>query len=267
MSSTIFISKFRENKITFGRVTKSEWIKFRSIRSNWITVLLTMVVIVGFGVLSAILSQHRSGPSDRTPLDRVLTGANFAVLIISVLGSVLGAKEFSSGMIKTAFTTVPRRLPVLFNKIIIFVSTVLPALLISILAAFFIGSSIFKHYGTAIPHWGDPFIARSLIGFALYILGLGIIGLCIGMLTRNTAASIGIVVGGVLFLPALLGALLPTSWRTVLEYLPSNAGAAFTTPTAISVNSLSPTTGGVVFVAWIVGILLLTSWAVRSRDV
>ena len=267
MSQATYASKFRENKITFTRVTKSEWIKFRSIRSNWVVLAMTVLVIVGFSALSALVSQHRNGPSDRTPLDRILTGVNLSVLIISVFGAVLGSREYSSGMIKSSFSAVPRRLPVLFNKVIIFIATTFPVIIVSTLAAFFIGSALFKHYGTVIPKFGDPFIARALFGYAFYILGLGLFGLLIGMLTRQTAIAIGITVGGVLFLPALLGAILPSSWHTVLEYLPSNAGGDFDSPVAHNVNSLSPTLGGVVFALWIIGVFVLTSYSMLSRDV
>ena len=99
------------------------------------------------------------------------------------------------------------------------------------------------------------------------MLGLGLIGLSVGILVRQTAIAIGITVGGVLFLPALLGAILPNSWHKVLEYLPSNAGGAFTTPNGISIDSLSPTVGGIVFIAWIIGVFALTSFSLVKRDV
>jgi ABC-2 type transport system permease protein len=259
-------SRFSNQKVSAGRVFKSELIKFKSLKSNWITLVLTVIVIIGFSALSAVLSQHRHGPSDRSTFDRVLTGANFAVLIISVLGSIMGSREYSSGVIRTSFTSVPKRLPVLFTKLATFILMVLPLLMASIIAAFFLGMSLFKHYGDQVIHWSDPFVARSLIGFAFYILGLGVLGLTIGTLTRHTASAIGIVIGGVIFLPALLGAILPSSWHKVLEYLPSNAGAAFTNPTGVSINSLSPSMGALVFTAWILLAIVAAAFAMVRRD-
>ena len=264
-----YTSRFRENKITFLRVTNSEWIKFRSIRSNWITLALTFLVIVGFGILSASINRHRGGGAGevRSPFDRVLTGVNLSVLIIAVFGGVFGAREYGSGMIKSSFSAVPRRLPVFFNKIILFSKAVFPTLLIAVFLAFMIGTSILKHNGTAVPKLGDPFILRALLGNIFYVLGLGLIGLSVGILVRQTAIAIGITVGGVLFLPALFGAVLPNSWHKALEYLPSNAGGAFTAPNGVSINSLSPTTGGIVFIAWIIGVFALTSFSLVKRDV
>jgi len=278
MSTKTYTSRFRDNKLSFLGVTKSEWIKFRSIRSNWITLFMTFAVIVGFGILSASINRHGGqggGGEQRTPFDRVLTGVNLSVLIIAVFGGVFGAREYGSGMIRSSFSAVPRRLPVFFNKIILFSKAVFPTLLIAIFLAFSIGTKILKHnatstqnsFLTAVPKLGDPFIVRALIGNTFYVLGLGLIGLAIGVLVRQTAIAIGITVGGVLFLPALLGAILPSSWHKVLEYLPSNAGGSFTTPAANTVNALSPTAGGAVFLAWIVGVFALTCVVLKKRDV
>jgi len=269
MSQNTYTSKFRENKLTLARVTKSEWIKFRSIRSNWITIGLTFIVIVGFGALSASVNRHRGGGDGeiRSPFDRITTGINFSILIIAVFGSVFGAREYGSGMIRSSFSAVPKRLPVLINKAIVFTAIILPKMIVAILISFFVGCAILKHNGTIVPKLSDPFILRALMGYAFYVLGLGLLGLFIGMLTRQTAIAIGITVGGVLFLPALLGAILPSSWHKVLEYLPSNAGGSFTTPTAATVNALSPSMGGIVFIAWIVGVFVLTSAVLKKRDV
>jgi hypothetical protein len=74
------------------------------------------------------------------------------------------------------------------------------------------------------------------------------------------------VIGGILFIPALLGALLPSSWTKILKYLPSNAGDAFLQPNAISINSLSPSKGGLVFALWILAAILGASYSLLRRD-
>jgi len=269
MSNKTYTSRFRDNKLSFFGVTKSEWIKFRTSRSNLVTVAITFLVIVGFGALSASVNRHRGGGDGeiRSPFDRITTGINFAILIVAVFGSRFGAREYDSGMIRSSFSAVPRRLPVLINKAIVFSAVILPKMIVAILVSFYVGCAILKHNGTVVPKLSDPFILRALMGYAFYVLGLGLLGLFIGMLTRQPAIAIGVTVGGVIFLPALLGAILPSSWHKVLEYLPSNAGGSFTTPAANTVNALSPTAGGVVFLAWIVGVFALTCVVLKKRDV
>lgn len=259
-------SEISTKEVSLLTSVKSEWIKFKSLRSNWVTLILTMLVIIGFSVLSAVLSHSRHGHGDRSTFDRVLTGANFAVLIIMVFGTATGAREFSSGLIRVTFSAIPKRWPVLFGKIVVFTSITLPLILISVVSAFFLGMSLFKHYGLSTVKWSDPNIPRAVIGFAFYIIGLGVIGLAVGALVRHTAAAIGIVIGGILFLPALLGALLPSSWQKILEYLPSNAGGAFTTPHSATLNLLSPGSGALVFGGWIIIAIVGAFFSIVKRD-
>ena len=40
-------------KVTPGRILNSEWIKFRTLRSSWLTLLGAVVAMVGTGLASA----------------------------------------------------------------------------------------------------------------------------------------------------------------------------------------------------------------------
>lgn len=256
------------------RVLRSEWIKTRSLRSTWITVAAIGVVIVGFGVLSAMAAGGDiSGPNGGGarlagrggPLTTVLAGANLAVLVVAVFGSVVGAREFSSGMIRATFAAVPRRLPVLWGKLLTFVAVVLPVVLIGLVTAFFAGMAVLQRAGADTLGWSDDGVSRSLFGHAYYILGLGLIGLALGVLLRSTAAAIGTTIGAVLFLPALATALLPSDWSAVLKYLPSNAGNAFTALTTTG-DVLTAWQGFAVFTGWVVLAVIGATVALVRRD-
>ncbi len=256
------------------RVLRSEWIKTRSLRSTWLTAGAILLVIVAFGVLSAmaaggdITGPNGGGARLATrggPLTTVLAGANVAVLVVAVFGSVVGAREFSSGMIRTTFAAVPRRLPVLWGKLITFVAVVLPVVLVGLLAVFFAGMAVLSNAGADTVSWSDDGVTRALFGHAYYIVGLGLIGLALGVLLRGTAAAIGTTIGAVLFLPALATALLPSDWSAVLKYLPSNAGSAFTmlNPTG---DVLTPWQGFAVFTGWVVLAVVGAVLALLRRD-
>lgn len=242
------------------RVLHSEWIKTRSLRSTWITVAALAVVIVGFGVLAAMaaggdIKAPNGGPPAVAgrggPMNTVLAGANVAVLLIAVFGSVVGAREFASGMIRTTFAAVPRRLPVLWSKLLTFVAVVLPVAVVGLIAVFFAGMAVLDRSGAATLTWSDDGVVRTLVGHAYYLVGLGVIGLALGVMLRGTAAAIGTTIGAVLFLPALATALLPSDWSAVLKYLPSNAGNAFSALTTTG-DVLTPGQGFAVFTGWVV---------------
>ncbi|WP_420123690.1 ABC transporter permease [Nakamurella sp.] len=248
-------------RTNLGRVLSSEWIKTRSLRSTWITLGTLALVIVAFGVLAAMaaggdIQGPQGGPPGVAggrggPMGTVLAGANVAVLLVAVFGSVVGAREFASGMIRTTFAAVPRRLPVLASKLVVFVAVVLPVVLAALVAVFFAGMAVLDRSGAATLSWSDDGVVRTLVGHAYYLVGLGVIGLALGVMLRGTAAAIGTTIGAVLFLPALATALLPSDWSTVLKYLPSNAGNAFSALTTTG-DVLTPWQGFAVFTGWVV---------------
>jgi hypothetical protein len=256
--------------LSFGRVVRSEWIKQRTLRTTVITLAAMLVAIVGFGLIAAMTatgSVATQGPfsTDRSPVATVLTGSNLAVLIVVTLGVLTGAREYSSGMIRSTLAAVPSRLPVLWAKSLSFVGVVLPVSLIGIAAAFAGGTSILSAAGVASATWTDPGVLRALLGTAGYLVGLGLIGLSFGVILRSIGGALGTVIGGLLFLPTLAGALLPDSWSEVLKYLPSNAAQAFTSVTSPDAL-LSPMSGGVVFVAWVVASVVGAAVVLKRRD-
>ena len=115
-------------RVTQLRVIASEWTKLRSVRSTSWSLFAATVLTIGFPILaSAVISAHwgHRSPSDRAnfnPLDPALVGSQIAQLAIGVLGVLVITAEYSTGMIRASFTAVPKRLPVLWGKTIVFAS-------------------------------------------------------------------------------------------------------------------------------------------------
>jgi ABC-type transport system involved in multi-copper enzyme maturation permease subunit len=261
-----------EPRITMRRVINSEWIKLRSLRSTWMLLAGILGVIVIFGLLSAAVatgdvSSAGGGPpfAGSGPVDTVMSGANFGVLLVAVFGVLMGAREYSSGLIRTTLAAVPSRLPVLVGKLTVFVSVVAPAVLAGTLVAFFGGTAILSQAGATSAAWSDPGVAGAVLGTAGYLVGIGVLGVALGMLFRGIGAGIGVLIGGILFVPTLAIALLPDSWDSVLKYLPSSAGQSFTS-VATSESLLSYWGGVAVFVLWVVIAIGATAWSLMRRD-
>ena len=261
-------------RTTTARVLRSEWIKMRTLRSTWLTLAGIAFALVAFGLISALTASGQvesvdggAGPGfgASDPVSTVLSGANFAVLVVAVLGAIVGAREYSTGMIRTTLAAVPKRLPVLWGKLASFVGALTPVVVVGVLVSFFLGMQILDSGGAATVSWSDHGVARAVLGTAAYLVGLGVIGVAIGSLLRSTAGGIGTVIGAVLFVPTLASALLPDSWDTVLQYLPSNAGLAFTSVSP-SDTLLSPGAGMAVFAAWVVAAVVAAAVVLKRRD-
>ena len=258
-------------RLSFPRVVRSEWIKLRSLRSTWATLAGVLGVLIGFGVIAASVvgkgaAYGQAGSAGRDPMDTVLAGANLAVLVVGVLGAVIGAREFASGFIRTTLAAVPKRLPVLWGKLLALSLVLVPAAVAGAVASFTAGMAVLDSRGHLTLAWSDPGVVRTVFGTAAYLVGIGLIGLALGVIVRETAGAIGLLAGGVLILPTLATALLPESWHTALKYLPSNAGSAFTSRVP-DPTLLSPAAGAAVFTGWIAIAVFAAAILLRARDV
>ena len=259
-------------QLTTVRVIRSEWIKQVTLRSMLLTLVGLLLVTIGFGLIAALVATGEVDDPARgpalvgvDPLGTVMTGANFAVLIVGVLGVLTGAREYGSGMIRGTLAAVPRRLTVLGAKVIAFSGLLLPILIAGVLIAYFGGMAILNGAGAETVAWSDDGVARAVIGMIGYLWGIGLLGIAVGFLLRSIAGGLAVLLGGLLFVPALLTALLPDSWDAVLKYLPSNAGASFTSLT-VGDNTLSVGAGTAVFTAWVLVALAGAAVALARRD-
>ena len=191
-------------RVTQLRVLRSEWTKLRSLPSTAWSLLTAVALIVGFGALYAMVRVTRPPrqPADLASFDPTaisLTGVHLAQLAIGVLGVLLVTGEYATGMVRTSFAAVPRRLPVLWGKAITFALTTLTLCVPASFAAFLVGQSILssERLGTTLDH---PGTARAVLGSALYLAAVGLLGLGLGALLRNTAGAVASLFG-VLFAP------------------------------------------------------------------
>ena len=155
--------------------------------------------------------------------------------------------EYSTGMIRSSFTAVPKRLPVLWAKAVVYGVTVLALMIPSVLLAFVVGESLFArhHINIAFSH---PGVARAVIGAALYLTVVGLFGLGLGAIIRNTAGGISAFAGIMFVLPPLMN-VLPTSWNNAASpYLPLAAGESILSITPG--NHLSPWVGLALFAGY-----------------
>jgi len=259
----------RRIRVNLSRVLLSEWTKFRSLRSTAWTLLATVVLTVGLGAAISAGTAARwahAGPAERLRFDPTitsLTGVFLAQLAIGVLGVLVVTGEYSTGQIRSSLTAVPRRLPVLWAKVMTFGLVSLAVTTVTSLAAFALGQRLLASTGHAAA-LGDPGVARAVFGAALYLTVVGLLGIGLGAVLRNTAGAISALVGLLLVVP-ILANFLPSNWQTMVKYLPSTAGQSIL---AVRPDpaALSPWVGLAVFAAYAVVALAAAAVLLVRRD-
>lgn len=243
--------------MSLGGVLRSEWIKLRSLRSTVIVCALTVLAVVAFPVPLAY--QHGANP-----IAESLTGVYLAPLTVSILGVLVITSEYPTGLIQATLCAVPRRLRVLWAKAVVLALAVFPVALTSTLAAFLAGQARYGSHGVSL---SAPGALRAVIGAALFLTVLALLGLGLGALIRHTPGGVAAAVGLTFVLP-YAGDLLPPSWRAhVLPYLPMQAGqAVWAVPPQQTEDSLHPWPGFAVFCGYAAVTLAAAAIALNRRD-
>jgi ABC-type transport system involved in multi-copper enzyme maturation permease subunit len=257
-------------KVTQARVFRSEWTKLRSVRSTRWSFLVAFIGLIGIAAIATTVVSHHwphMSPGDRAsfhPLEINLVGVQLAQLAIGVLGVLVMTAEYSTGMIRASMTAVPKRLPVLWGKAVVYGLTTLALMVPAALLAFVVGQGILsgRHIDIAFTH---PGVARAVIGAALYLTVIGLFGLGLGAIVRNTAGGIALFAGILFVLPPLMN-VLPTSWNNAASpYLPLEAGQAIMSITPGS--HLSPWVGFGLLCAYTAAAYVIAALLLRRRDV
>lgn len=263
-------TRFRGH-VTQTRVFRSEWTKLYSLRSTRYALLATVVMTIGFGIIASIANVSRwstmtvADKAGFDPLSTSLLGVRFGVLAIGVLGVLLIAGEYTTGMIRSTMTAVPRRLPVLWGKTAVYALVALVLTVPAAFIAFFAGQAILsgQHIQIALSHSGVPL---AVLGAAGYLTLVGLFAMGLGAIMRNTAAGIA-TFAGIMFVVGPLISILPASIANSIEpYLPSSAGQAMM-QVGHHAHSLSPGAGLAVFAAWVAVTLAAAAILLVRRDV
>jgi len=257
----------------FGQVISSEWLKIRTVRSTFWT-LVTMFAgsaVVTFLICLAAAGQlaedRAAGHPDSG--DIILLGLAFIGQIAAyVLGVMTISAEYSTGAIRTTLAAMPRRVEILVAKAILLAVIVFVVGLAAAFACFYLGNIPLtaKHVGVSI---SDPGVTRALLGSGLYLSGLSLFGLAMGFLLRHTAGAITVGLA-LIFVIGSLMALIPGSiGRWLYKVMPGNAGGQvshFGAYEATADRTFAPWTGFAVFMIEVGVLLIVGAVLFEKRD-
>jgi ABC-type transport system involved in multi-copper enzyme maturation permease subunit len=250
---------------------RSEWIKFRSVRSGPAVLLATAVVLpVGAWL---VCHGYRDGwatvsPADKASFDPVYTsliGILLAQLFVGALGVMTVTGEYASGLILGTFLATPQRAQVIAMKATIFSAVIWVWCTLLSFAAFFVGQSVLsspaKHVAI-----GDPGVLTAVFGGGLYLTLVGLLGLFIGVLLRRTPAALAALFGLVLVLPLVCGMLPGKIGAQLDEFLPGNAGGEIWRLLHGAAYTLGAWQGFCVLAAYVAAAGVAALSLVRRRD-
>lgn len=251
---------------------RAEWTKLRTLPSTgWLLVAAASVTVAGSAVVATALHVNAGSAQDPTVLS--LAGVQVGQAFVAILAVLAVSEEYGTGMIRVTLTAIPRRIKCFAAKATNVAALALLVGLIAVPGCLIAGrlvlpsAGINPAHGYALISLSDASTLRAAIGSILYLILIGLFSLGVATIIRDTAASVGAVLG-LLYLPPIAAQIVnDPAWRRVLEeILPTTAGLAIQTTTNLGSQPITPWAGLGVLAGWAAAILLIAGLSLRMRD-
>jgi len=256
----------------FGRLLLAEWTKLRSVRSTYWSLIALIVVFPFFCWLFPYLTVAnwaQASPTQQAnlmldPIGSIMSSGQFVgQLAIAVLGVMVTASEYSTGMIRSTLLASPHRVRMLAAKSVVFTLLVLVIGEAVSFAGYLIGRQTFKSLLTVDLGGGN---IRQVVGGGLYLAMLGLFALVLGSLIRHVAGAITGIVALLLVVSNVISLIPGKTGKYLYSYEPTNAGFAIIGKHLPDNFVLTPWQGYGVFAAWTAVLWALAAYLLVRRD-
>ncbi len=272
----------RSAGVTFAGVLRSERIKLTSLRSIKLTLIITVVVGIGLSAAIALLFSNEmrsaaggsegaafgAGASDLQFYLLVVStfAAPFLALIFGVLGVFAISSEYSSGMILSTLTAVPKRTPVFLGKAIVLAGV--SALTALVLVAGGLAVALICYPASA-AQLGSSMVVSGVLGTVAYLVLISLFAFGVSVLLRSTAGGIAVVAGVTFVLPIVFQVLTMTGWAwitTVSEYLPAQLGTVMSRGIVDVASGPTFWVATLAMIVWVAAVVLPAVGVFKRRD-
>jgi ABC-2 type transport system permease protein len=245
----------------------AEWTKMQTVASPlWLLLgMIAATVALSAGATSVVNCTASGCGGDTTKLS--LMGVYIGQVLVAILAVLVISGEYSSGMIRITLTAVPRRATVFAAKAITLTGVVAVGGTVAVLGSVLAGRLILPDLGDqALSLAGGPTL-RAAVGTVLYLILIGLLSLGIATAVRDSATSIGIVLGLLYIVPIVSQTISDPHWQRLLEKIaPMSAGLAIQATTDLHSLPISPWAGLGVTAGWAAVALLAGGLLLRIRD-
>ncbi|MDY0913556.1 hypothetical protein [Rathayibacter festucae] len=260
-------------RLRLDGVVLSELLKLATVRSTWWSVVVSVLLALALALaLGAVVTPPEEGSVSAFVAGGSTLHLQFVGLVIAVLGALSLGGEYSTGMIRSTYTAVPRRIPSLVARGGVVAAASFAVGVLTCVGSFAVIAAMLAGKGAQASLLDDG-VLGSLLGGGLSLAVIGAFSVGVAALLRSTAAAIGVSVGVLFVLPLLAtiagGLLQAQRIADVSPYLLSNLGLALSSvPSEGSgVEQIGTTSALLASAAWVLAVWVPALTVTRVRDV
>jgi ABC-2 type transport system permease protein len=251
---------------------RAEWVKLRTLSGTWWLLLAVIAATAAVGAAATASAGCQAAGCGQDPAKIALSGVDLSQALVAVLAVLAVSGEYSTGMIRTTLTAIPRRNTVLAAKAVAVTGLALAAGAAGVLAAVLAGQLTLPGHGFTRAHGYPPLSLatpadlRAAAGSVLYLALIALLALGAAAAIRDSAVSIGAVLGLLYLFPVIASAVGPDWSRHLQQIGPMSAGLTIQATAGLSALPLSPWQGLGVLALWSAGTLLAGGLLLHRRD-
>jgi ABC-2 type transport system permease protein len=258
-------------QVGFGATLASEWTKLATLRSTYVVTGLAVVLAVSTSAVVALVTGQTYGDwsaADRADFDPVLyplIGGIVLAILLPILGVRAVTGEYSTGMIRLTLTATPRRERVVLAKACAVSAVVLVTATIATVLMFLAAQLVYGEHGLETASLLDGDALRAVFVSSALAPVFPVIAVALAVVFRSTVGAI-VTVLALVFLPGILGGLLPGWWQESVDaYLPGSAADSVAI-SHLTETELGPASAALVLAGWLAAFLAAACVAMARRD-
>ena len=251
----------------------AEWTKLRTLSGPGWILLGVVALTIGLGVEADSTIGYSPIGQVQDTAQTALTGVYLGQAMVALLAVLMVGSEYSTGMIRTTLAAVPRRITMLAAKGGVLIAGVVTAATAGMLGSLLAARLILPRGGFTSAH-GYPALSltdgstlRATAGSVIYLVLIGLLSLGVATAVRDSATSIGLVLGLLYLFPVIAQTVSEPTWqRRLHEIAPMTAGLYIQDTVNTHSLPLTPWQGLGVAALWAAAALVAGGLMLRMRD-
>ncbi|MEU2026745.1 ABC transporter permease [Streptomyces sp. NPDC016469] len=238
-------------------VLHSEWIKIRSVRASFGSLLAVFAATLAITLLVYATVGRAEAENGEDPVFGAFYAINFAQIAAIAFGATAVSSEYTSGALQISLSALPRRGLFYAAKTAIVATAALAVGIATAFAAFFAGQAFLGSYAIGL---GEPGALRACIGGGIYLALMALFATGLTFLLRSATAVLSLLIPFILIVSFVVGGIA----EGAASYLPDRAGQQVLHQDPA--GGLGPWTGLAVTALWAAAALVAGWWAMHRRD-
>ncbi|MBB4794525.1 ABC transporter permease [Streptomyces nodosus] len=238
-------------------VLHSEWIKIRSVRASFGSLIAVFAVTQAVTLLVFATVGRAEAVHGEDPVFGAFYAVNFAQLAAIAFGATAVSSEYAGGALRISLSAVPHRGLFYAARTMVVAGAALVVGLATAFVSFFTGQAFLGEYAISL---GAPGALRACVGAGVYLALMALFAAGLTFLLRSAVAVLSLLVPFILIVSFVVGDIAGGA----ADWLPDRAGRQilYQDPP----GGVGPWTGLAVTALWAAGAVLAGWWALHRRD-